>query len=149
MTHQLEFDHEHDFVAALHDLVDKGTPKDAIHVRTPFPVHEAEHLLSPKQSWLKVFSYIGAIAGGTVGFAFTIYTALRYGLITGGKPNVSILPYTIIAFELTILIGALLSFAGFLLLARLPRVKAIASQEPQGKRFKIRVEAAVGEEVGS
>ncbi|NCO37467.1 MAG: hypothetical protein COZ06_15340 [Armatimonadetes bacterium CG_4_10_14_3_um_filter_66_18] len=139
MTRQLEFDDEHEFVQALEDLVRKGVPKDTLEVRTPFPVPEAEHLLSSKPSWLKVFSYIGAISGGGFGFAFTIYTALRYGLITGGKPNVSILPYTIIAFELTILLGALLSFGGFLLLSRLPDVKAIAAEAPQGKRFKILV----------
>jgi molybdopterin-containing oxidoreductase family membrane subunit len=139
MIQQLEFDHEHDFVQALHDLVKSGVPKDALEVRTPFPVHEAEHLLSCKPSWLKVFSYIGAITGGAFGLGFTVYTALRYGLITGGKPNVSILPYIIIAFESTILLGALLSFGGFLLLGRLPDVKAIAAEGPQGKRFKILV----------
>jgi hypothetical protein len=59
----------------------------------------------------------------TGGFALTIWTALKWNLITGGKPVVSIPPFVVIAFELTILLGGLCTLLGLLVTARLPSFK--------------------------
>jgi hypothetical protein len=74
------------------------------------------------------------------GFALCIYTVLRYPLIVGGKPVVSILPFVVIAFELTILLGSLATFAGFLLNARLPYIPRIFNPDEYGTHFTILVE---------
>ena len=65
---------------------------------------------------------IGGLLGCATGFLFPIYTVLDWPLITGGKPLISIPPFVVIAFELTILFGALGGMASFLWLAGLPRV---------------------------
>ena len=58
-------------------------------------------------------------------------------LVTGGKPLISIPPFVIIGFALTILLGALASFAGFLFLARVPSVQGIRGPEEHDNRFVI------------
>jgi molybdopterin-containing oxidoreductase family membrane subunit len=62
---------------------------------------------------------VGAQGGLAGGFALAIWTALSFKLIVGGKYPVSIIPYCIVAFEGTILIGALANLLGVLILARL------------------------------
>ena len=71
--------------------------------------------------------------------AFTIYTVLSWPLMVGGKPIVSIPAFVIIAFELTILFGALATLTGFLILAGLPSPKGIAGPEDYGNRFVLLV----------
>jgi molybdopterin-containing oxidoreductase family membrane subunit len=56
---------------------------------------------------------------------------LDWPLITGGKAIVSLPPFVVIAFELTILCAALMTVAGFLLSSRLPRLR----QAPYDARF--------------
>ena len=83
----------------------------------------------------------GVTAGFLSGFAFTIYTVREWPqLITGGKPMVSLPPFTIIAFELTILFGAVVSFLGYLLLSGQPDLKNILDPEEYGNQFAILVE---------
>jgi molybdopterin-containing oxidoreductase family membrane subunit len=67
---------------------------------------------------------VGALCGLVGGFALAIGTALVNGLIVGGKHPVSIIPYCIVGFEGTILLGALGNFVGLLVHTRLPRWKA-------------------------
>jgi hypothetical protein len=43
--------------------------------------------------------------------------------VIGGKPYASIPPYTVIAFELTILFGGIFTLLGLLAVGRLPKVK--------------------------
>jgi hypothetical protein len=126
-----------EFLNKLKELIEEGVSRKSISVFTPYPVHEAEELVKEPPSKLKYFTFLGAISGFIAGFAFTIYTALNWPLITGGKPFVSIPAYVIIAFELTILFGALASFAGFLLLAKLPSIKGITAPVEYGNDFVI------------
>ena len=119
----MEFQDKHAFLEKLEELVRSGIPARELSVVMPVPVHEVEHLLHPKPSPLKYFTLIGAIAGLISGFALTIGTSLDWPLITGGKPIVSLPPYIIIAFELTILFGGILTFVGFLILSRMPDLR--------------------------
>jgi hypothetical protein len=48
-----------------------------------------------------------------------------------GKPFASIPPYTVIAFELTILIGGLLTLLGLFVVGRLPRLGMDAAYSPR------------------
>ena len=52
------------------------------------------------------------LTGTATGFALTIWTALKWDLITGRQAAVSIPPFIVIAFELTILLGGLCSPSG-------------------------------------
>jgi hypothetical protein len=138
------FEGEKEFLEELRRLAAGGVPAERIRVYTPFPVPGVEAILPRRRSNVRFFALIGALAGTVSGFALPILTSLDWPLIVGGKPVVSIPPFIIIAFALTILFGALSTFLGFLLLARLPNVRQIRSGEEFGNAFVIRVEEEGG-----
>ena len=137
---QFTFDDKDPFLAKLRELLAAGTPAQRIEITTPFPVHDALHLLKTPVSPLKYFTFTGALTGFCAGFALTIYSATSWPMIHGGKPIVSLPPFMIIAFELTILLGALASLLGFLHLARLPAPKHILAPIVADGKFAIFVE---------
>ncbi len=137
MKQEFSFDKKDDFLEKLKSLIKSGVKKKNISVVLPFPVSEIDKILASPPSNIRFFALLGAIIGLITGFAFTIYTVLSWPIITGGKPIISIPAFIIIAFELTILFGAIASFAGFLLFAKLPSLKQITSSEEYGNKFVI------------
>lgn len=140
MTDRRIFEDREQFLEALRRLVREGVPGERIRVITPFGVPEVEEILPGKRSKVRFFALVGAASGTVTGFVFTILTSLSWPLIVGGKPVVSLPPFLIIAFALTILFGALSTFAGFLFLSRLPSLRGIRSGEEYGNAFVILVE---------
>ena len=132
-----EFEDEHEFLEKLEELVAQGTPTECLDVITPIPVPQTETILKMKYSPLRFFTLAGALTGLTSGFCLTIFTVLDWPIITGGKPLISLPPFIIIAFALTILLGSLASFAGFLILGRLPSLKYIQEPVEHENRFII------------
>jgi len=59
-------------------------------VITPIPVEEVQEILQKPKSSVRLFTLIGGILGMASGFALTIGTALDIGLMTGGKPIISL-----------------------------------------------------------
>lgn len=98
---------------------------------TPAPDHTMEQLIGGHVSPVRLFTLIGGLLGCASGFALPIYTVYDWPLITGGKPLISIPPFVIIAFELTILFGAIGGMIGFLALAGLPRLTRPALGHPR------------------
>ncbi len=140
MSQKFTFSDKHDFLNKLEQLIHSGISPQQVSVVMPYHVHEVDELLKLPPSPLRFFALIGAITGTVTGFAFTIFTALHYKLITSGKPLISIPPFIIIAFALTILFGSLISFVGFLILSKLPSPKSIAAPEDYGNQFVIVVD---------
>ena len=140
MERRMVFQEKEEFLSALRDLAREGISPDRIRVETPFHVHEADEILQPKPAKVKNFALAGAASGTVTGFAFTILTSLSWPLIVGGKPIVSLPPFLIIAFALTILFGALSTFFGFLHLARLPSLHGFVPKEEPGNAFVITVD---------
>jgi hypothetical protein len=140
MAGPMVFEEKEKFLERLRGLVQEGIPAERIRVITPFGVPEVEEILPGKRSKVRFFALIGAASGTVTGFAFTSLTSRSWPLIAGGKPIVSIPPFIIIAFALTILFGALSTFAGFLLLSRLPSLRGIRSEEGYGNAFVILIE---------
>jgi hypothetical protein len=140
MHKPMMFDKKEEFLEALRRMVREGVPKERIRTITPFAVPEVDKVLPRPRSRVRLFALIGAATGTATGFAFTILTSLEWGIIVGGKPVVSIPPFIIIAFALTILFGSLSTFLGFLLLSRLPSIRSIRSKQEYGNRFVILVE---------
>lgn len=132
-----EFEDEHEFLEKLKELVEQGTPPEHLDVVTPIPVPATEEILKMKRSPLRFFTLAGALSGLCLGFAFTIFTVVDWPIITGGKPLVSLPPFLIIAFALTILLGSLASFAGFLILGRMPSLKKIQNPIEHDNMFII------------
>ena len=91
-----------------------------ITVFSPMPSHDLEHALHAGESPVRIFTLVGGLTGTASGFALASWTALDWPLVTGGKPIISIPAWVIIAFELTILFGALSTILGLFIQIRLP-----------------------------
>lgn len=104
-------------VQAIDGLRDAGF--DDIEVYSPLPQHDLEHALHLPESPVRMFTLVGGLTGAASGFALATWTSLDWPLITGGKPIVSLPPFVVIAFELTILIGALSTVLGLFINTRL------------------------------
>ncbi|MGE5304271.1 MAG: DUF3341 domain-containing protein [Alphaproteobacteria bacterium] len=98
---------------------------------SPIPHHAIDEALAKPTSPVRMFTLIGGLLGSTTGFVLTIATSLHYPLITGGKPIVSLPPFLIIVFELTILFGGLLTLGGMLVNARLPQMHIGPAYNPR------------------
>ena len=134
------FEEEHGFLHRLEQLVAEGIPADRIDTITPVPVPRVEAILGLKPSPLRFFTLAGCVTGLVAGFAFTIWTVKQWPLITGGKPLISIPPFIVVAFALTILLGGLASLTGFLLLSRMPSLKHLREPVPHDNLFIIEVD---------
>jgi hypothetical protein len=81
------------------------------------PNHEIEEALDQPISWVRLFTLIGGLTGCAAGFAMTIWMSRDWPLLVGGKPFDAVPPYVVLAFELTILYGALATVAGVIILS--------------------------------
>ena len=97
---------------------------------SPMPSHDIEHALHAPESPVRLFTLVGGLTGTATGFLLPTWTSLDWPLITGGKPILSVPPMVVIAFELTILFGALSTVAGLFINARLPRQRANVVYDP-------------------
>jgi hypothetical protein len=90
---------------------------------SPIPIHGVEDVLGPKKSIIKRFTFFGGIIGALSGFALAAGTAVLYLHPTGGRPIITIPPFLIITYEMTILCGILATVLGFLISARFPAIR--------------------------
>jgi hypothetical protein len=90
------------------------------------PNHEIEEALDHSVSPVRLFTLIGGLTGCAAGFGMTIWMSLDWPLIVGGKTIASVPPYVVIAFELTILLGALSTVTAVALFSVLMGKRGIA-----------------------
>ncbi len=136
------FDEVDATVGAIERLKAAGFKK--LTAYAPFPEHHIEEAMGYKESPVRVFTLVGGLTGAATGFAFTMFSQMDWPMVTGGKPIFSIPAYVVIAFELTILFGALATLIGIFVLSRLPRFKApvVYDDTFSSGRFGVVVEAA-------
>lgn len=101
----------------------KGAGFERPELMSPIPIHGVEEVLGPKKSVIKRFTLFGGILGAISGFALAAGTAVLYVHPTGGRPIITIPPFLIITYELTILFGILATVLGFLISARFPAIR--------------------------
>jgi molybdopterin-containing oxidoreductase family membrane subunit len=131
-THVLGvFAHVDTTLRAIRALREKGF-RD-LTVYTPVPVEEIEEEVEKVRplSIVRYFTLFGGLTGTATGFFLTIWTSLKWELMTGGKYPVSIPPFVVIAFELTILLGGLSTALAVLILGRLPRFRPSPTYDPR------------------
>ena len=113
------FAHVDTTVRAIRELRAKGF--QSISAYSPVPLEEVEEALTghglPK-------------------------SPVRLFTLVGGKPIVSIPPFVVIAFELTILLGGLCTLLGLLVTARLPRLGGSRRYDPRFTSDRFGVEVA-------
>ena len=116
------FEQPQDIAAAARRLRDRGFTD--IETFSPAPFEELDEAVLPKPSPVRLFTLIGGLTGVVTGYALTLWMANDWQIMLGGKPFSSIPPDTIIAFELTILFGGLMTLLGLFFYAGLPSFKS-------------------------
>ena len=94
-----------DTVSAIESLKTAGFSE--LEVYSPVPHHGIEDALDRGPSIIRLFTLIGCLVGVSFGYFMQIWVAYDWPLVIGGKPFASIPAYTIIGFELNILLGGL------------------------------------------
>lgn len=102
-----------------------------IDVYTPAPRHELEHAVHPPISPVRVFTLVGGLLGVTFGYWVAIWTSEYWPLVVGGKAIASWIPYTIIGFEMFVLVGALSTVAGMFINSRIPKLTLTVGFDPR------------------
>ena len=118
------FKYEDSAVAAIKGLKEKGF-RD-LTVYSAAPNHHLEAALDHPISWVRAFTLIGALTGCAAGFGMTIWMSRDWPLLVGGKPIAAIPPYVVLAFELTILYGAMFTVIGVIVLSAMKSLKGRA-----------------------
>jgi len=112
------FAHVDTLLDAVHRLV--ATEHEVRDVFTPVPVAELEEIVPGRPSPVSYATLLGGAGGMVGGLALGILTALIWNIVVGGKPPADFVPFVVVAFEATILLGALFTLTALLLFARLP-----------------------------
>jgi hypothetical protein len=125
------FAHVDTTLQAIRELRAKGFAD--LTVYTPVPVEEIEEEIEHVRplSKVRLFTVVGGVTGTATGFFLTIWSSLKWELITGGKAPVSIPPFVIIGFELSILFGGIATLIAVFLLGRLPKIRQSATYDPR------------------
>lgn len=123
------FDHIDAACSAIREL--KATGHADLTVYSASPNHEIEAAIGDPVSPVRLFTLIGGLTGCAAGFGVAIWTSRDWPLLVGGKPIAAIPPYVVIGFELTILVGALSTVAGIIILSMMKSLKG----RPYSPRF--------------
>jgi molybdopterin-containing oxidoreductase family membrane subunit len=123
------FDRPDQIAAAAQRLRDRGYGD--LETYSPAPFREVDDAVIEKPSRVRLFTLIGGLTGVVTGYALTLWMANNWPIIVGGKPYSSVTPFTIIAFELTILFGVLMTVIGVFVFGKLPKFKLDAAYSPR------------------
>jgi Alternative complex III, ActD subunit len=81
------------------------------------PNHELEYALGVENSPVRVFTLIGGVTGVCAGLGMTFWMSLDWPLLVGGKPIATVPPYVVFMFELMVLLGALATVVGLVIMS--------------------------------
>lgn len=121
-----------DAARAIRMLRESGATDVCASMPAAFP--EISEALGKGRSPIGRLTLIGAVVGVAAGFALCIATSLSWPLVTGGKPIASIPPFVVIAFELSVLTGALVNLIALAVSSRRSRRRRSVPPDP---RFSI------------
>lgn len=119
------------FKRALGTLKAAGVEKYEAY--SPVNIGEMGELVPPAVSAVRGVSTVGAIVGLVSLFYLCVATSLIYKIVVGGKPPVSNVPFVVLAYEGTILFGAVAAFLAGLYFAKVFRRDSLP--EDVARRF--------------
>jgi hypothetical protein len=102
-----------------------------VTVYSPTPRHELEEALGSPNSPVRRFTLVGGLLGVTFGYWIAIWTSNYWPLVVGGKAIASWIPYTIIGFEMMVMVGALSTVFGMFYVNRIPRLTMTVGYDPR------------------
>lgn len=123
------YDTLHGTVDAIERLRAAGH-KD-LEIYSPIPAPEIEEAMEIYTSPVGMWALIGGITGCTTGVLLTAGTSLGYPLVTQGKPLVSLPPFVVFMFELTVLLTGIFGLVAMLVHTRRPVVKLDSTYRPE------------------
>jgi hypothetical protein len=97
------------------------------------PAYDEEliELMGKPSNAIGTTAFAGGVVGCVAGFALTIWTTAQWpALIVGGKPRLSMPPFLLIVFELTLLLASLAAAAAFLWRAAVSRPEEASGANP-------------------
>ncbi|UCG75646.1 MAG: DUF3341 domain-containing protein [Gemmatimonadota bacterium] len=98
-----------------------------LEIYSPIPAPDLEEAMGIYHSPVRLWALIGGITGCTLGFLLPAGASLAYPLVTQGKPIVSLPPFIVVMFELTVLLTGIFSLFAMLVHARKPKLKLAPS----------------------
>ncbi|HEY4321682.1 MAG TPA: DUF3341 domain-containing protein [Gemmatimonadales bacterium] len=123
------FEHIDAACSAIREL--KSSGHDDLTVYSAAANHELEAAIGDPVSPVRLFTLIGGLVGCTAGFGLAMWMSNDWPLLTGGKPIVTVPPFVVFGFELTVLIGSLSTVAGIIILSAMKSLKG----RPYDPRF--------------
>lgn len=131
-------------VAAIEDLKNKRIGE--VTVYSPTIRHELDEAIDAPVSVVRRFTLVGGLLGVSFGYWIAIWSSTYWPLVTGGKAIASWIPYTIIGFEVMVLVGALSTVAGMFINSRIPRLSTTSGYDPRfsGGHFGIFIACDAG-----
>ena len=122
----------HELDAAVHAIEElKQKRIGDVTVYSPTPRHELEEAVGSPNSPVRRFTLVGGLCGVTFGYWIAIWTSNYWPLVTGGKAIASWIPYTIIGFEVMVLVGCLSTVFGMFYVNRIPRLTMTVGYDPR------------------
>ena len=114
------FHHIDSAVHAVEEL--KKSRVGDITVYTPTPRHELEDALGHPPSPVRRFTLIFGLCGVTFGYWIPVWMSDYWPLVVGGKAIASWVPFTILGFEVMVLVGGLATVFAMFGFAGIPRL---------------------------
>lgn len=122
----------HEIDSAVHAIEElKKERFGDITVFTPTPRHEFDHVMAHPPSKVRVFTLIFGLLGVTFGYWIAIWISDYWPLVVGGKPVASWVPYTILGFEVMVLVGGLMTVYAMFGLSHIPRLTTTVGYDPR------------------
>ncbi len=128
------FDNAGDLVSAIHKICEAGFRK--VDFFSPAKLEEAERALGLTRSPVRFWTLAGALCGASGGYFLAMYAATLNNLIVGGKPPMAWIPYAIVSFEGTVLLGSIFNLIGLIVHSRLQRTKTIPGYDRRFSKDK-------------
>lgn len=111
----------------------KAAGIDDFELYSPVPNHDLEEVIyrGKVRSPVRMFTLLGGLTGCLGAFLMTSWMSIDWPLRTSAKPIVSIPAFVIIAFECTILLGAIFTLIGMFHNSRIPDLFRAPGYRPQ------------------
>ena len=122
----------HEIDSAVHAIEDLNRARvGEVTVFSPTPRHEFEDVLNRPKSAVRKFTLAFGLLGVTFGYWIAIWISDYWPIVVGGKPIASWVPYTIIGFEVMVLVGGLATVFAMMALSRIPRLTLTVGYDPR------------------
>jgi len=122
----------HELDAAVHAIEElKKERVGDITVFTPTPRHELEHVMAHPPSKVRVYTLVFGLLGVTFGYWIPVWISDYWPIVVGGKAIATWVPFTILGFEVMVLIGGLMTVYAMFGLAHVPRLTTTVGYDPR------------------